>query len=125
MKKIYYFIFYSIYSIIKWTPNKDIAEWVAAILMAVFVVFNTFCLLYLTNIYNTDMYKESAKEILIVFFFLILFMNIMLFLKGKRYESIINEYSRLDKNTKLFGKIGVFLYVTFSVLLLLYVVNIM
>jgi len=124
MKKIYYFVFYSIYSVTKRTPNKDIAEWVAVILMALLVVINVFCILYLSNFYNLLIFSWNIIESLLIFVFLLLvFVNIIIFLKGDRYKMIIQEFRLMDKKNELWGVIGVLLYIAFSVLFLLYVVN--
>jgi hypothetical protein len=125
MKNIYYFAFYSIYCVIKKTPNKDIAEWVAAILLALLIVFNICCAFFYLNILNSTIYKEYGIEILIILFFSIFIINVFLFLNKGRFKLIIKEFSLLKKSLKLWRGIGVLLYAIFSVALIVHVVNVM
>jgi hypothetical protein len=122
MKKLYYFAFYSIYRIIRKTPNKDIAQWVATIALSLFLVFNIFCVLTYTSLFSSELYKVHAKEILIILFFVIFAINYKFFLAKDRFKLIIKQYSTIKSNLRILGGLGVLLYVLFTIIFLIYVI---
>ncbi len=123
MKNLYYFAFYSIYKVIRKTPNKDIAQWATTIALSLFLMFNVFCLLNFTNSFNSEFYKVHAKEILIALFFLILAINYRFFLAKDRFKLIVRECSTIKTNLQILGGISVFLYVLFTIAFLIHVIN--
>lgn len=123
MKKIYYFTFYKIYSVIKKTNNKDVAEWVAAILLGLFLTFNVFCLLYYSNAFKTSLYIEHATGIMIGIFLFFVSVNYIIFLNKDKYITIVDKSALVDKNIQIWGGIAVFFYVILTIVFLLYIVN--
>ncbi len=121
MKKAYFYLFFVIYSVIKKTPNKDIAEWVAVILIALLLIFNIFCIIYLTDIndFIIQNLKFNMKLFYLFLFFIILYMNVILFLKGERYKAIVNKFSLMHFKIKFIMSFAVLLYIVCTIFVLI------
>ncbi|GFZ93087.1 hypothetical protein GCM10011531_26400 [Aquaticitalea lipolytica] len=108
MRKIYDYVFFSIYRSLNIT-NKSIPEWSAIILISLLLFVNIFSIL----IYIDYDIKSIGKKGFGIITSLLIGLNYLYFLKGKRYLIILNRFD--EQKNKLICDSIVLLYACISV----------
>ncbi len=111
---IYNYLYFGVYRLLLRTSAKDVAEYIAAVWLAVLIGIN---LTVIIKAIGIDVREYLTLEMYSVFLFGgLVFLNIMLFIRKKNFKSIIAAY---ENETK--GKRNIRRLITFCHIILTFV----
>ena len=116
---MYQYIYYRLYKIAVvteklWSPGMRIPEWVAIVLMLIFLLLNALTVLIFHAIitkHYVDLNNFHAVSFLIVIFLI----NYFLFIRNQRYLKIAEKFDKETKRQKIKKTIFFLIYVFFSI----------
>ncbi len=113
---IYYYLFYKIYVFTKKLGNYNVA-FSAVLGMSFLLILNLAPIVKILGVNDSNF--TSIKPTLLVLGLAVIFINEFIFMRKKKYRSIIKSFSEESERSRIIGNVVVTLYVmlTFSIIL--------
>ncbi|NOZ34397.1 MAG: hypothetical protein GXO80_03755 [Chlorobi bacterium] len=121
MKKIYEYLYYRLYyRIYTWNLKtwgaKDVPEWNASFGIAFLMMLNIFVVYIIFDIFSEEpIFNETPKLLLMGIMLVFMITTYFWFVHKKRYLKIVKKYKDETKKQRLTRGLLVFLYVVFSI----------
>jgi hypothetical protein len=122
MNNIYFYLYYKIYSLIKFIGINDIPAFSAMILVTCLVFLNLQTILNALTLSHPEILKMDSKNLARLRVIAVMGINAFVFFQGKRYRKIIEWHSKHDISPDN-GSFWVICYVILTVYLFFHFTN--
>lgn len=116
--KIYDIIFYYIYRSLRKSFFQGSPEFVSALILGNLLFFNLLSLISIVEIVLNDFQIDLEKQQLIFIYLLMLFVNLIYFYKGNKYQKIVDRYREDKKEVHKKRGFLVFMFSLLSIIIM-------